>query len=229
MSQTPVLAIRPEPGLSATVQSARAVGLEVSGYPLFEVQPVAWEAPEPTAFDALLVGSGNVFRHGGDQLEALRSLPVLAVGRTTATAAVQAGFSVRTTGAGGLQSLIDAQASEHAHWLRLAGEEHVPLDLPDHLKLTARIVYRVEAVEVPPEMAASLGRKCIVLLHSASAARHFVEQCNALGVYRAKVALAGLGPRIIEDVGQGWMRVECAESPNEDALLALAKNMCETI
>ncbi|NVE93524.1 uroporphyrinogen-III synthase [Altererythrobacter lutimaris] len=229
MSQVPVIAIRPEPGLSATVKSGRAIGLRISGYPLFEIQPVGWDAPDPNAFDALLVGSANVFRHGGYHLAGLRSLPVLAVGKTTATAAKEAGFSVQAIGSGGLQWLIDAHGSEPAHWLRLAGEEHVPLQLPDNLKLTTRIVYRVEATEIPAEMAARLESDCIILLHSAAAARHLVEQCNAHDIDRANVALAALGPRIIEDLGEGWMRVECAESPNEDALLALAKNMCETI
>ena len=41
-----VLVLRPEPGASATVERARQRGLDAVAMPLFEIEPVAWEAPE---------------------------------------------------------------------------------------------------------------------------------------------------------------------------------------
>ena len=42
-----LLVLRPEPGASATVERARALGLDAVAMPLFEVEPVAWDAPDP--------------------------------------------------------------------------------------------------------------------------------------------------------------------------------------
>ena len=40
-----LIAIRPEPGLSATLATARAMGLPIQGEPLFAIRPVAWTSP----------------------------------------------------------------------------------------------------------------------------------------------------------------------------------------
>src|SRR5262245_7688966 len=63
-----LLLLRPEPGLSASAERARSMGLEVVRCPLFHVEPVEWEAPDPAAFGALLLTSANAMRHGGRQL-----------------------------------------------------------------------------------------------------------------------------------------------------------------
>ena len=99
---------------------ARDMGLDVQGAPLFTIEPVEWEAPAPGQYDGLLVGSANIFRHGGKQLEKLTKLPVHAVGETTADAARTAGFLVGRTGRGGLQNLLDELSNRELHLLRLA-------------------------------------------------------------------------------------------------------------
>ena len=38
----PILAIRPEPGCSATVAAGRSVGLAIEACPLVEIRPVSW-------------------------------------------------------------------------------------------------------------------------------------------------------------------------------------------
>ena len=96
-----IFVIRPEPGLQSTLQGARDMGLAVVGMPLFEVLPLRWPAPDATGFDALLLGSANAVRHGGDALEQYRDLPVHAVGKATAEAAQDAGFTVEQVGEGG--------------------------------------------------------------------------------------------------------------------------------
>lgn len=224
-----VIAIRPEPGLSATVQAGQKVGLEISGYPLFELEAVPWEAPDSAGFDALLVGSANVFRWGGAALEGFRALPVHAVGETTAAAARAAGFAVERVGKGGLQGLLDTHEGSSMHWLRLAGEEHVELIVPPECLITTRITYRVKPADFPAELIDSLKNGALVLLHSAAAARHFADGCDALELDRSRIALAALGLRILEPVGEGWRSARAAPRPDERALLALAKDMCETI
>ena len=82
-----LLVLRPEPSASATVERARRRGLDAIAMPLFEIEPIAWTAPEAARFDALLITSANALRCGGEELQSLRGLPVYAVGEATADAA----------------------------------------------------------------------------------------------------------------------------------------------
>lgn len=221
-----IFAIRPEPGLQSTLQLAREKGLAIIGRPLFEVTPRAWEMPDPAQCDALLLGSANAIRHGGDALDELRGLPVYAVGEATADAAREAGFTVAETGAGGLQKLVDGIKGTR-HFLRLAGEEHVPLDLPENVHVTTRIVYAVRALPLTGSDEVSLrAGEPLVLLHSAAAARHFAAECDRRGLDRARIALACIGPRVAQAAGTGWRVCESAPQPDDSALLALAGDMC---
>ena len=80
----PVLVLRPEPGASATAGRAHALGLDAIVAPLFEVEPVDWQAPDISGFDGLLLTSANALRFCGEQLEGLRGLQAYAIGEATA-------------------------------------------------------------------------------------------------------------------------------------------------
>ena len=72
-----VLVLRPEPGASATIAKARAMGLEPIAVPLFTIEPVEWAAPDPTGFDGLCFGGcgtlrGRRFRFGDCKSGTLR-------------------------------------------------------------------------------------------------------------------------------------------------------------
>lgn len=223
----PVFAIRPQPGLAATMQEARRQGIDVEGEALFEIRDVEWSAPDPADVDALLVGSANAFRHGGPQLSLFQEKPVHAVGKTTAAVAEAAGFHVARVGTGGLQGLIDGLDMGVIGLLRLAGAERVPLAMPPQVKMIERIVYAAATMPMSPEMANGLANGGIVMLHSAAAARHFHEECARLGLDRGKISLASLGPRISDTAGTGWRELRHAVRPDETALLALVKDMCQ--
>lgn len=222
----PIIAIRPEPGLSATIAAGKELGLTIAGFPLSEIEPCDWAVPDLGAIDGLLVGSANALHHAGRQLSDLRHLPVHAVGEATARQAHQLGFTVAATGEGGLQNLLDRIGSAPRHLLRLAGETHVPLQLPSQIGLTTRIVYRVVDKPVPREMEQMLHEECMILLHSAGAASHFSAECERLGLPRAGIALAALGPRILSAAGHGWRAARAAPNPSESALLAMVQDMC---
>ncbi|HVR91422.1 MAG TPA: uroporphyrinogen-III synthase [Novosphingobium sp.] len=224
----PLIVIRPEPGCAATVTAARELGLEAHGTPLFEVFPVAWTLPDEPV-DALLVGSANAFRHGGPQLAALRDKPAYAVGSTTAFAATMAGFAVATVGAGGLQNVLDRIGPAHTALLRLCGQDRVALELPTGVRLAERVVYRSNPVPMPDILIQRLARPALVLLHSAEAARHFAAECAAHSIDRNRIVLAAIGPRVAAASGTGWAQVASAHQPDDSALLALAKNLCQTL
>ena len=117
-----LVVLRPEPGASATVRRARERGLDAFAIPLFEIEPVAWRAPEASGFDGLLLTSANAVRHGGDDLLELRGLPVYAVGSATADAAREAGFDVASTGDAGVERLLGSIEAD-LKLLHLAGED----------------------------------------------------------------------------------------------------------
>lgn len=223
----PVFAIRPEPGLSATVEAGRALGLVVEGYPLAEVHAVAWEVPFETTFDALLLGSANAVRHAGPALARWRGYPAHVVGEATAKAARVTELKVASVGEGNLQPVLDGLAHHGPmRLLRLTGEAHVPVAPPANVSVTTRVVYRVAHRPISPDFTARLGDGGIVLLHSAEAARHFARECDRVGVTREAIALVTLAPRIAQAAGQGWQRVESASRPADSALLALARDIC---
>lgn len=221
----PLVVIRPEPGCAQTVAAARALGLEARACPLFEVRALDWSPPNE-ALDGILAGSANAFRHGGPQFTKLTALPVHAVGEATAQAARAAGFAVATVGERGLQSLLDG-LSGPLRLLRLAGAERVELTPPPGIELLEQTVYAVTPLPLNPSFARRLGGGAIVLLHSASQARHFTTECDRLGVPRGAISLAAIGPRVAQVAGAGWARIDAAAQPSDAALLALARTLCQ--
>jgi uroporphyrinogen-III synthase len=219
------LALRPEPGLAATLEKARAMGLAITGHALSEIRTAAWECPDPAGIDGLLIGSANAILHGGPHLARLTGKPVYAVGEATAAAARAAGFDVAMTGSGGLQGVLDAIHAP-CHLLRIAGEEHVPLTPPEGVTFAEVIAYRSVMLRIDPVAALLASGEALVLLHSAATAAHFAEECDRLGVPRATVAIAALGPRIAAAAGPGWAGVHTSARPDEAALLQLVFDLC---
>ena len=219
----PIIAIRPEPGLSATIAAGETLGLVIEGYPLSHAEPLDWDAPDPQRFDALLIGSANAFRHGGAQLSRYSHLPVHAVGAATAAAATKAGFAVASVGEGGLQGVLDA-LNPPCRLLRLSGEERLELEIPLGIEMTERAVYRIAHRPVVPELAHRLPG-ALVLLHSAAAAGHFSSEIDRIGLPRDSIILATLGPRILEATGEGWRAAHAAPRPSDDALLAMVREV----
>lgn len=223
----PLVVIRPEPGCAATLAAARAARIETHGFPLFEIVAKSWEGASAEAYDALLIGSANALRCAGLGLRGLTSLPVLAVGESTAQAARDAGFCVAATGSGGLQNLLDTLPAGCNRLLRLAGEERIALTLPSGVQMAERVVYSSRPVPFPADLIKLLTNPAIIALHSADAARHLAEQCVSHGIRRARLRIAALSPRIGAAAGDGWGEVAAAALPEDKALLALARQMCQ--
>ena len=228
MSAHSLLVIRPEPGNAATVAAAKAMGLNTVGAPLFRVEPVGW-SPDAAPYDALLLGSASAVRHAGAGLAKLVHLPAYAVGETTAKAARAAGLVIAAQGGGGLQDLMPELAGGgRLRVLRLAGEEHVPVEPPPGVTIDTLVVYAARPLPLTDTARDVLEHKPVVLLHSAAAARHLAEQCDRERIDRATIAFACLGSRIAEAAGAGWREVGVASRPDDAALLALAARMCQS-
>ena len=212
-----VVVLRPEPGASETAARARQLGLEPILMPLFDVEPVEWEAPDPAGFDALLVTSANAIRCGGERLTELRTLPAHAVGEATAQAARDAGFEVATVGEGGVDELLDS-LDPSMRLLHLCGEDWREPQAPRQA-VTPLTVYRSKE---RPHVDVSAAEGAIVLMHSPRAARRFAE----LSSERGSTSIAAISAAAAEAAGNGWDHVAIAEQPNDHALLALAARLC---
>jgi uroporphyrinogen-III synthase len=213
-----VLVLRPEPGASATAAKARAAGMDAIAIPLFTIEPVEWEAPEPTNFDGILLTSANAVRHAGEGLRKLRGLPAYAVGDATAEAAREVGFDVAAAGDSGVDRLLGSIAAD-LQLLHLCGEDRrAPADAKQ--RITAITVYRALLVE-NPDLAGAEG--AVALIHSPRAGRRFAEIAPA----RSSIAIAAISRAAAEAAGEGWAAIESAAEPTDDALLALAARLCE--
>ncbi|MEZ5744608.1 MAG: uroporphyrinogen-III synthase, partial [Sphingomonadaceae bacterium] len=185
-----VFVIRPEPGCRATVEAAKALGLDAQGHPLFEVKPLPWDAPPRDEVDAVLLGSANALRHAGEELDGFAGLPAYAVGAKTAEAAREADFEVVETGEGNMQDLLARLSPGHQRLLRIAGRQRVQLAPPDGVTLIECEVYSSDPLPMPNPLALALRQPAVVLLHSAIAAHHFAKSCEGKGIDRTRIAIA---------------------------------------
>jgi uroporphyrinogen-III synthase len=216
-----VVVLRPEPGASATAERARERGLDPIVLPLFEVEPVVWQAPDPDGFDGLLLTSANAVRMGGDQLKGLRGLPVHAVGEATARAAREAGFDIANTGEAGIDRLLGS-IGPTLKLLHLCGE-HRRTPQGVRQRIQAIPVYRSNERRGVDVRQAGDG---VVLIHSPRAGRRFAALVDQAGCERNSFAIAAISNAAAESSGDGWAQIEVAETPDEDALLALAARLC---
>ena len=229
-SGTPVLAIRPEPGLSSTLALGRQLGLTMHGFALSRVVPVAWDVPALERYAALLIGSANAMRMGGEKLEQLRHLPGHAVGEATAREARAAGFAIERLGKGGLQTVLDA-LEPPVHYLRLVGSEYVELNWPQGVTFEPVQVYAVQPCAFVDEAATLFEQDTIILLHSAAMTRQFVAECQRLKLDKSRITLAGMGERIVEPARasgeNGWASIHTSSEPSDEALLAMVQGLCQ--
>ena len=141
----PALVLRPQPGNDRTAARLRNLGFRVHQLPLFEARALPWPVPKSGAFDALLLTSAQAVRLAGPGLEALASLPVVAVGEPTAASAHAAGLDVHVVGAGDVMAAVaEARAAGFARLLHLAGRDR----MPGTAGVTAVPVYAAEPVDV---------------------------------------------------------------------------------
>jgi uroporphyrinogen-III synthase len=219
----PLVILRPEPGASATADAARRLGLEPILIPLFQIEPVAWTAPDPSNFDGLLLTSANAVRAGGRELRKYLKLPVHAVGGATAAAARGEGFQVETVGSGGVESLL-ASLPPNLKLLHLGGADRREPKSPAQT-ISVVSVYRSTPLPLPENFRAVEG--AVVAVHSPRAGARLAELARDSGLELKSTLIAAISAETATAVGGGWQQVEAASEPNERALLALAARLCQ--
>ncbi len=219
----PLIVTRADPGGAATVERAKALGLDARHLPLFAARPVDWAVPAEE-FDALLLTSAQAVRLAGSGLDALARLPVYAVGAATAAAAEAAGLNVAMTGPGDAQALIDIMASQNiGRILWLCGRDRSAFDTRD-MTLLALPVYAVDPVDPPPGWAEAIAAPAVLLAHSARGAARITD---LVGAARGHLALVAISPAVAEAAGGGWTEIAIAAQPDDAAMLAAAHILCQ--
>lgn len=213
-----LLLLRPEPGLASSVARAEALGLDVIARPLFRIEPVDWDLPDPGRYEALLLTSANAIRQAGPGLSRFRHLPAYAVGRATADAAREAGLKIAEVGEGGVDDLLAGIAGS-PRLLHLAGEQRRPAETPHAVDEV--IVYRSIAIE-DPGLRPLQG--LVAAIHSPRAGARLAE----LAPERGRTKIAAISAAAAATSGQGWEGMEVAEAPDDRSLLALAAMLCHT-
>jgi uroporphyrinogen-III synthase len=205
---TLVVVLRPEPGNATTAARVEAAGRTVLRQPIFEARALAWIAPDPASFDALLVTSANAPRLAGTGLAVLARLPAIAVGERTAAAARAVGLSVALTGeSDAADAIADAQAAGYVRLLHLAGRDRAT----STTELASIAVYESVQIRTPaPPPGAT------VLLHSTRAA----EALAAAPLARESVAIVAISPAVLAAAGPGWRAARAAAVPTDAAMIA---------
>jgi len=222
---TALIVLRPEPGASATLASARERGLDARAIPLFAIEPLPWVEPNPAAFDALLLTSANALRRAGPGLAALRGLPVHAVGDATAAAARDAGLEVVAVGdRDGAALVAAAAASGVRRGLLLGGRDRALAS--DPIIAEAIAIYASDPMGVPVEALDRLTGS-VVMVHSPRAARRVADLIDRAGIDRRTVRLAAISAAAAQAAGDDWDRIAAAATPDDAALTALARALAD--
>ncbi len=231
-----ILVTRPEPGAGQTGNRLAVAGFDPVLLPLSKIEPVNdLIFPVDGNVDAVAMTSANAIRYLPDeQLRSIASLPVFAVGPSTANEARRSGMQVEWTGKGNAESL----AREMAGWskpgqniLYLAGR----VRRPDFERLLAASDVPVDVVETYDTKLVSYTTKNLidllshspvaaVLVYSVIAAEqisrlldepelsHLLESALFLCLSR-RIGLA------LKEVSEA--RLVVTETPTEDAVLEI--------
>lgn len=201
--------------------------------PVLRIEAVEPVDPPPVDCRAILVTSANAIRHLPPALRD-RNLPVLAVGKATAEAALGSGFAHVEGALGNVESLVELACARlppgEGTLLYLRGRD-IRRDLARMLagrgyRVADRVVYRAEPVEALPEHVERQirnGEIGAALVLSRRAAANFASLLAGLPRDCVSgVRVLALAPPVAEPLADsGFRSVECAARPDLDALLAM--------
>jgi uroporphyrinogen-III synthase len=225
---------RPQADSERTAAALRTRGHAVLVAPLMKVELVA--ADLSGSWGAVIITSANApgAIAGNPACKALVKLPLFAVGRRSADAARQAGFTDVTSAGGDVRDLVQLIAERHADasapLLYLAGEDRTAdlvAELAVHgIAAEMAVVYRAVTAPFPPELTAALqaGDVDAVLHFSKRSADNYIAGARQAGIIQQALAVRHycLARPIAEPLsGAGAGSIAVAKRPDEAALIEL--------
>jgi uroporphyrinogen-III synthase len=226
-----LLVTRPEPDNERTAAVLRARGHDVVLAPLLHIESVANADLGTPPWSAILLTSANGARTLANHPRRgeLLALPVLAVGRSSADAALAAGFADVSSADGDAGDLARLAAKRFAGAVRpllyLAGEDRSgELSVPG-LTVHTVVVYRAaQAGRLPPAAHSALEQGTIdgVLHFSRRSVDSYLDCSRGIIGPALKPTHYCLSARAAEPLRlAGAARIEVAARPDEASLLAL--------
>jgi uroporphyrinogen-III synthase len=227
-----VVVTRPQADAERTAIALRARGHDVLVTPLMRVEPIAvdlggqWSALAITSANAPNAIARNAAR------DTLVKLPLFAVGRRSAEAARQAGFTDVASVNGDVRELVRLIAASRrkgeAPVLYLAGEDRAS-DLVGELSargiaVEMRVVYRAVTTPLSASLIEALkaGQVDAVLHFSRRSAENYVACAKSAGVVEPALAVRHLclSAQVAEPLA-GASQITVAARPDEAALIEL--------
>jgi uroporphyrinogen-III synthase len=225
---------RPEADSERTATVLRARGHDVLVAPLMMVEAVAFDLN--SQWGGVLITSANAalaLAHHPARDE-LIALPLYAVGRRSADAARQAGFTNVTSAGGDLRDLVrvvtERRADAKAPLLYLAGEDRAGDligDLAVHgIAVELAVVYRAVAAPLPPPLINALRNGMVdgVLHFSRRSADNYLDGAKKadLVAQALRVRHLCLSSAVAEPlINAGASQIAIAKHPDEASLIAL--------
>jgi len=227
-----VVVTRPQADAERSADTLRKRGYEVLVAPLMRVEAIA--ADLAGTWSAVVITSANApgaIAHDR-ACEALRTLPLFAVGERSARAARAAGFTDVTAAGGDVRDLVQLIAEHHAGakapLIYLAGEDRAA-DLIGELAVHGieaemRVVYRAVTAPFPPALIAALKEGAVdaVLHYSRRSADNYLAGAKAAGIAAEalNVRHVCLAPAVAAPLqAAGAARIAIASHPQETALI----------
>jgi len=226
-----VLVTRPRFDAARTAERLAALRHRAMIDPVIEIEALPFEMPGGN-FSAIAFTSANAVRVASAH-DAIKKVPVFAVGSRTAEVAREFGFENVGVAAGDVNALGEMLAAElpsGAHVVHLAGEDRAG-DLPGRLArsgitVETKVVYRARVSRsLAPETVQAFreGRIDIVLHYSERSAAAFVRLADAAGISDdiRKTRHLCLSSAVAAPLKLVGVRPEIAAAPEEAALFDL--------
>ncbi len=227
-----ILVTRPSPEAERTAAALVQLGHEPMLAPMLSI--MALDVPLPIGpWGGIVMTSGNAARAVAGRVADLAALPVYAVGRQTAAAAHEAGFTSVLSADGDSTDLVAliATRKSQAPLLYLAGNDRardLPLELGTHgIRIETAVVYRAQAASTfSPNVRAAFAQNAIggVLHYSRRTAAAFCScvQSSDLQAQAMKATHYCLSSRAAEPLAAaGVKNLQIASAPEESALFRL--------
>ena len=232
-----IITIRPEPDASRDVDWLKRYQVPAMAMPVMYAEQTPFYLPDAALFQAIIFTSrhavaalADLFRH-----VSLRSLPVYAVGRSTALAAREAGFEQVKSGPGdgkGLLALMTADLRQDAGKILWPRASIISFDIASHLVEFGFSVQQIPVYAMKPTASytadlsarlAACSSAAVVAMSARSMAlfseildnQEFADQRKIITV------IAGSAP-IAAAAGSGWADIMVAKAPRRSRILAIA-------
>jgi uroporphyrinogen-III synthase len=229
-----IVLTRPQDDSERTAAALRAKGHDVLIAPLLRVEPV--EAKLTTAWGGVVITSANAVAAiaSNPARDGLIKLPLYAVGKRTADAAREAGFTDIVTAGGDvrdlLRNIVARRADDKGPLLYLAGEDRSG-DLIGDLAVRGiaaemAVVYRAAAAPFSPALIDTLktGEADAVLHFSKRSAESYLAGAGAAQVTAQALVIGHfcLSAQIAAPLeAAGAARIAVAKRPDEAAMIEL--------